>query len=140
MDERKRPTIGVGVVILQDDRILIVKRGKPPRQGQWSIPGGRQEWGETIKAAALREVQEETTLQVELLGLIDVVDAFFPDGAPSPSDHLTLIDYAAKVVDGTAEAADDIDDLRWATWEECNELIEWDETKRIIAKAREFFD
>src|SRR3954469_757311 len=72
------PVATVGVICLRGDQVLLIKRGNPPRQGQWSLPGGRLEYGETTRVAALRELAEETEVQAELLGLVDVVDGLFP--------------------------------------------------------------
>ena len=74
-----RPIVGVGTVVLDGDMVLMIQRGKPPRQGLWSLPGGAQELGETIHEAARREVREETGLEIEIFGLIDVVDSVRPD-------------------------------------------------------------
>ena len=75
----EQPVIAVGIVTFKDDKILMIRRGKPPRKGQWSIPGGKQKLGETWRAAAAREVKEETGIDIEILGLIDVVDAIIYD-------------------------------------------------------------
>ena len=74
-----RPIAGVGVVVLGAKGVLLVKRAKPPRQGQWSLPGGAQKLGETVFEAARRETLEETGLEIEVLGLIDVVDSIASD-------------------------------------------------------------
>jgi 8-oxo-dGTP diphosphatase len=78
-----RPTVGVGIVIVKGHQIVMIRRGQPPRKGEWSIPGGHQELGETVREAAVREALEETGLTVGNLKLIDVVDAFgkHPDGS-----------------------------------------------------------
>jgi len=88
-DARKnpdRPIVGVGVVVWRGDEFLLVKRGKEPKKGQWSIPGGAQQLGETVFAAATRDVKEETGLEVEICGLVDVVDGIMRDdkGAALP--------------------------------------------------------
>jgi 8-oxo-dGTP diphosphatase len=72
------PVPTVGVVCLRGAEVLLIRRGTPPRLNQWSLPGGRLEWGETLQVAALRELKEETSVDAELLGLIDVVDGVFP--------------------------------------------------------------
>lgn len=77
-----RPIAGVGVVVLRDDQVLMIRRGREPRLGQWSIPGGKQEVGETWRETATREVLEETGIEIEVIGIVDVVDAIIRDGDP----------------------------------------------------------
>ena len=89
-EEVRRPTPTVGVICFRGDEVLLIRRGKPPRMGDWSIPGGRLEWNEGVHACALRELLEETGVRAELLGLVDVIDGFFGD-----ERHYVLIDYAA---------------------------------------------
>ena len=138
MDGRKypsRPIVGVGVVILDADKILLIKRGKPPRAGTWSLPGGAQESGETLKEAAIREIYEETNLKVEIIGLIDIVDSIRRDKKGDTEYHYTLIDFAARVTGGALRAGDDAIDSHWFTLQEIKELDIWSETKRIIRMA-----
>ena len=77
-----RPIAGVGVVVLRDDQVLMIRRGREPRIGQWSIPGGKQELGETWQETAVREVREETGVEIDVIGIVDVVDAIVRDGDP----------------------------------------------------------
>jgi 8-oxo-dGTP diphosphatase len=77
-----RPIAGVGVVVLRDDQVLMIRRGREPRMGQWSIPGGKQELGETWQETAVREVREETGVEIDVIGIVDVVDAIIRDGDP----------------------------------------------------------
>ena len=138
MDDRRypsRPIVGVGVVILDADKVLLIKRGKPPRAGSWSLPGGAQESGETLKEAALREIYEETNLKVEIIGLIDIVDSIRRDKKGDAEYHYTLIDFAARVTGGALRAGDDAIDSHWFTPQEIKELDIWSETKRIIRMA-----
>ncbi len=134
-DYPDRPFVGVGVVIWRDDKVLLVKRGKAPRLNEWSIPGGAQHIGETLKAAALREVREETCLTIELKELIDVVDAIFPDQSGAVRNHYTLIDFSARWVSGEAAPGDDVSEIAWATLERLGEFDMWDETERIIRQS-----
>lgn len=144
----QRPVVGVGVVVLKDDQVLLIQRGKPPRVGQWSIPGGKQELGETWRDAAHREVMEETGLEIELVGLIDVVDAIVRQGddtAPSrsrvsdPSQpiryHYTLVDAAAVWKAGDPVAASDAAHAEWIPLARLGDYVLWDETVRIIHGA-----
>ena len=138
MDDRRypsRPIVGVGVVILDADKVLLIKRGKPPRAGTWSLPGGAQESGETLKEAAIREIYEETNLKVEIIGLIDIVDSIRRDKKGDTEYHYTLIDFAARVTGGALRAGDDAIDSHWFTLQEIKELDIWSETKRIIRMA-----
>lgn len=77
-----RPIAGVGVVVLRDDQVLMIRRGREPRMGQWSIPGGKQELGETWRETAKREIREETGVEIDVIGIVDVVDAIIRDGDP----------------------------------------------------------
>ena len=134
-----RPIVGVGTVVMDSDMVLMIKRGKPPRQGSWSLPGGAQELGETIREAARREVREETGLQIEIFGLIDVVDSVRSDADDKIEYHYTLIDLAGYSVGGTLMAGGDAQDCRWFTRTEINAMDIWSETKRIISLAADKF-
>ena len=130
-----RPIVGVGAVVLNGDRVLMIQRGNPPQQGSWSLPGGAQELGETIREAARREVREETGLEIEILGLIDVVDSVRLDAHKKIQYHYTLIDVAGYTTGGTLMAGGDAQDCRWFTQPEIDSMSIWSETKRIIALA-----
>lgn len=129
----KRPTAAVGVVCLRDAEVLLIRRGKPPRLGEWSLPGGRVEWGERLEAAALRELAEETGVTAEIAGLIDVVDGLF--GAPETEAHYVLVDYAARWVRGEPVAGDDAAEARFVPLDALDGLGLWSETLRIIREA-----
>jgi 8-oxo-dGTP diphosphatase len=133
----RRPEPGAGVVCLKGGEVLLIRRGKAPRAGEWSLPGGRVEWGESAPQAALRELREETGVEAELLGLLDVVDGAFkgPDGALQA--HYILIDYAARWTSGEPAAGDDAAEARFWPAAEAMALVRWSETRRIIALALE---
>lgn len=131
----ERPIVGVGVVVWRQDRFLLVRRGKEPNKGQWSIPGGAQKLGETVFAAAAREVREETGLDVDILALVDVVDGIMTDDAGVVVYHYTLVDVVAESLVGEPVAADDAADVGWFTLEDLHGLKLWTETQRIIRES-----
>jgi len=135
-DYPNRPLIGVGVVVFKGDRVLLVRRGKPPRQGQWSLPGGRQRLGERVRETARREVLEETGCQVEVTALLDVIDSINPDADGVPQYHYTLIDFLAEWQNGEASAGGDAAEVAWADPADLAAYDLWDETLRVIALAR----
>ena len=130
-----RPVVGVGVVVWHREQVLLVRRGKPPRVGHWSLPGGAQELGETIAAAARREVLEETGLVVEVGEVLAAVDMIERE-AGRVRYHSTLIDFSAEAAGPELRPGGDAADARWFTPEEVAALGLWSETVRIIELAR----
>ena len=131
-----RPIPAVGVVCFRGEDVLLIRRGTPPRQGEWSLPGGRIEPGEPVQAAALRELREETAVEAEIVGLVDVVDAFFNNRAGDLiTQHYVLVDYAARWVSGIPIAGDDAAEARFFHQSELSSLNLWDETLRVIDAA-----
>lgn len=131
-----RPLVGVGAVIIGKLGVVLIKRGKPPRAGAWSLPGGAQKIGETVNDAARREILEETQLKAEIHGLIDVVDSIThaPDGRIQY--HYTLVDVFATVAPKAIPiAGGDAADAQWFAIEDLPELELWSETVRIIEQA-----
>lgn len=125
------PVPAVGVVCLRGEQVLLIRRGTPPRQGEWSLPGGRIEPGERAVDAALRELREETGVEAEIAGLIDVIDGVFPEAGR----HYVLIDYAARWISGEPVAGDDAVEARFVALDQVEALVNWSETRRIIALA-----
>lgn len=132
-----RPIVGVGAVIVKGDQIVLIKRGMPPREGEWSLPGGGVEVGETTRHAIKREIHEETGLSTDLGGIIDTVDFIERDKEGAVSFHYVLIDYIAFYRSGTLQAGSDADDVRFISFEDALALPLWDETKRIIRAAKD---
>ncbi len=131
-----RPIVGVGVVVWRGGRVLLVRRGNPPRAGSWSLPGGAQELGETVFEAARREVREETGLEIAVVEVVEVVDSIHRDDAGRVAYHYTLIDLVAVAAGGELAAADDAIDAVWANPDELPRFQLWSETARVIAKSQ----
>ena len=131
----KQPVVGVGVVVWHDDRVLLIKRGKPPRAGQWSLPGGAQKLGETLAETASREVREETGIEIELGDIIATLDLIDRDDAGLVRHHYTLVDFVAEGLETDLRAGDDAADARWFARADINDLGLWSETVRIIDLA-----
>lgn len=110
-----RPIVGVGAVIFQDDRVLLIRRGKEPAFGQWSIPGGAVMTGETLPEAVVREILEETHLQVEVLSLIKVLDRIFREPDGRVSYHYVLLDFLCRVKGGKLQSDSDALDARFVS-------------------------
>jgi mutator protein MutT len=132
-----RPLLGVGAVIVNGGRVLLVRRANPPLQGQWSIPGGLVETGETTRAAVIREIKEETGLTVEPLKLVEVFERIMPDISGRVQYHFVLIDYLCRVLAGESSAGSDVSELRWAGLDELEELAVAPETAAVIRKVIE---
>ena len=133
-----QPLIGVGVVVWRDDKVLLIRRGKPPRQGQWSLPGGLQKLGETVFETARREVMEETGVEIRVLELTDVVDLIERDDADGRVHyHYTLVDVVAGWLRGEAAPGSDAAEVAWAGLEALPRYRLWSETERVIRRAHQ---
>lgn len=128
-----QPVIGVGAVLICKGKILLEKRKGEPGRGKWSIPGGLVELGERIEETVIREVKEETGLDVESPELIDVVDNISVDDDGRVRYHFVIVDYFVKLKGGTLKAADDAEELRWVAF---NQVEKYDLTKTF----RGFFE
>ncbi|WP_226635427.1 NUDIX hydrolase [Brevundimonas poindexterae] len=129
------PVAAVGVICLRGDEVLLIRRGRPPRLGEWSLPGGRVEPGETVRDAALRELREETGVEAELGPLVDVVDGLFPEDGR----HYVLIDFAARWTAGEPVAGDDAAEARFWPVKDIAARVAWSETVRVIRMAADLF-
>jgi ADP-ribose pyrophosphatase YjhB (NUDIX family) len=132
-----RPFVGVGVVVLKDDSVLLIRRSKPPRQGEWSLPGGSQHLGERVAETAAREVREETGVEIGTPRFLEVIDSIVPDDEGRVRFHYTLIDFYARWRSGDARADDDAAEAKWVPLAELDSLGLWDKTREIIGKAVE---
>jgi 8-oxo-dGTP diphosphatase len=138
----QQPLVGVGAVIVEDGRVLLIKRGKAPLLGEWSIPGGMLELGETLRQGAEREALEETGLVVRATDLLGVFDRIVPDSIVSnpakPNEnkrilyHYVLIDFLCRRISGDVLAAGDAADARWFTPDEVAALRLAADTAEVV--------
>ncbi|HMH01165.1 MAG TPA: NUDIX hydrolase, partial [Terriglobales bacterium] len=126
------PLVGVGAVILDQGRVALVKRRFPPLAGEWSIPGGRLEIGETLREGIIREVREETGLTVEPAELLGVYDRLLRDEAGRILYHYVLIDFLCRRLAGELQAGGDADDARWFSQEEIGKTSLLEDTAEVI--------
>jgi 8-oxo-dGTP diphosphatase len=129
------PLVGVGAVIIENARVLLVKRAHPPLQAQWSIPGGVLEIGELVREAAIREAREETGLIVEPADLLGVYDRVLRNPEQRVQYHYVLIDFLCRRVGGELQAASDAAEVRWFTREELPTLKLAEDTQDVIRKG-----
>lgn len=140
--ENRHPIPAVAAIIVEDGRILLVKRGVEPSKGKWSIPGGSVEWGESLTDALRREVREETGLEIEVDGIAGIFDLIIQPSADSsqPSAdraeafHYIIVDYFAHPVGGELSPGDDASDARWVP---VHELGDYDLSDHLRERLRE---
>ena len=134
-----QPVVGVGGVVISGDRALLIRRGSEPLKGAWSIPGGRLELGETIAEGVVRELREETGLDVRVLGLIEVFERIFHDeAAPAsapPRYHFVILDYLCEVVSGEPRAGSDVTELAWAREKDLGQYSLTPTATRVLRQA-----
>jgi 8-oxo-dGTP diphosphatase len=131
------PLVGVGAIIIEDKRVVLVKRAHPPLENQWSIPGGVLEVGEFVREAAMREAREETGLTVEPGELLGVYDRILRDPTERVEYHYVLIDFLCRRVAGKLAAASDATEVRWFSREELPDLNLAEDTQDVICKGFE---
>ena len=132
-----RPVVSVGAVVIQDDRVLLVKRAHEPLKGAWSLPGGVVEIGESLRQALIREVREETCLDVEVGAVIEVLDRISRDEADRVEYHYVIVDYLCRAVGGALACASDADDARWVSRGELASYALTPALTAVIARAFE---
>ncbi len=148
-----RPVVGVGGVVIENGRALLIRRGSEPLLGQWSIPGGTLELGESLEQGVVRELKEETGLSVRIIEMIEVFDRIYEDDArisggeslgssnpatakkKGPRFHYVIIDYLCERIDGEAKAGSDVTDVAFATEDEFSKYGLTETATRILRKA-----
>jgi 8-oxo-dGTP diphosphatase len=139
----EQPMVGVGGVVIDNGRALLIRRGGPPMQGEWSIPGGMLELGETLTQGVARELAEETGLEVNVLDIIEVLERIFPavpgaDGTPGgarPQYHFVILDYLCEARGGTLRAGSDAIEFAWAREDELAKFELTVAATRVLRKA-----
>ena len=138
----ERPIVGVGGVIIENGSALLIRRGSEPLRGEWSIPGGTLELGESLQQGVARELLEETGLEVRVLELIEVFDRIFPhDGAPPPESshkprfHFVIVDYLCERISGEPRAGSDVTDVAFASENELGQFHLTETATRVLKRA-----
>ena len=138
----ERPVVGVGGVLIHKGRALLVRRGSEPLRGEWSIPGGTLELGETLVEGVARELLEETGLLVRVLGQIEVIERIYPGKSgrankrkKRPRFHYVIVDYLCERVSGKPRAGSDVTDVAFAREEELGKFHLTETAQRILRKA-----
>ncbi len=133
-----RPFVGVGAVIVDDGRVVLVKRGMPPLKGEWSLPGGAVEIGETLEACVAREIAEETGLDVEVGPVIEVFDRITHDASGRVQFHYVLVDYLCwPTGGGDLRASSDVDDVALVPVSDLERYALTEKATAVIARALE---
>jgi 8-oxo-dGTP diphosphatase len=137
-----RPVVGVGGVVIERGRALLIKRGSEPLLGEWSIPGGTLELGESLQQGVARELLEETGLEVQVLDMIEAFDRIFLDPAATkaadrsrPKYHYVIVDYLCQRLTGEAQAGSDVTDIAYATEEELENFHLTSTAMRVLRRA-----
>jgi 8-oxo-dGTP diphosphatase len=118
----EHPKVAVGAVIIHDNRVLLVKRGKPPAEGEWAIPGGNVELGETLQQAAEREILEETGVTILAKEIVYTFESIHKDRDGNIMFHYVILDFDADYISGTPEPHDDALAVKWAAPEDSKKL------------------
>ena len=130
------PLVGAGVVVFDErGRVLLVQRGRPPRAGQWGIPGGMLELGERLVDAAAREVQEECSIEIAIGGVAGIFEPVTRDEEGRIEYHYVVIDYWARYVSGEAQAGDDAAGVAWVTMDAIDEYMLMPDSLQVVRNA-----
>ncbi len=131
----ERPIVGVGAVVLDAGKVLLVRRGQEPLRGEWSLPGGAVEVGEKLTEAVRREILEETGLTIRVGEIVEVLDRILRDAAGRVEYHYVLVDFLCRAESGRLEAANDVTEARWVERLDLPQYRLRPETLRVIEKA-----
>jgi 8-oxo-dGTP diphosphatase len=132
-----RPILGVGAIVIRDGSALLVRRGRPPRKGSWSLPGGRVELGERLEEALAREVLEETGIRVAVGSLSGLYEYIERDEDDRVVHHYVVADYRCRFLEGEPQASSDVDEARFVPTSELQSYALNDEALRMIREALE---
>jgi 8-oxo-dGTP diphosphatase len=132
----ERPIVAVGGVIFDGERVLLIKRANEPSRGEWSLPGGAVEVGESLEAALAREVREETCLDVTVGPVVAVLDRIRRDDVDRVEYHYVIVDYLCRPQGGTATCGSDADEVRWALLDDLASFHLTPSVVAVIEKAR----
>jgi 8-oxo-dGTP diphosphatase len=133
----RMPVLSVAGVVLANNKVLLVKRGRPPAKGIWSIPGGAVEVGESVQEALVREIMEETGIRVEVGPLVEVVERILPDAEGRIEYHYVILDYLCTAEPMKPRAGSDAADARWVDFEELNKAELTPDTEAVVLRARD---
>jgi len=138
----ERPVVGIGGVIIDQGRTLLIRRGSEPLRGEWSIPGGTLELGETLEEGVARELLEETGIKVRVIEIIEVFDRIYADDGTilaqaqkKPRFHYVIVDYLCERIEGDPRAGSDVTDVAFAREEELSKYRLTETATRILKKA-----
>ncbi len=131
----EQPIVGVGAVVLKGDQVLVIRRANEPDRGRWAIPGGGVEVGETLAAAARREVAEECGVDVRIGDVSALYDLILPDAQGRTRFHYVLVHFCAYYQGGEIQTGSDSLEARWATWDEIQSLDMPDRVRQLIGRA-----
>ena len=138
MSVSRQPVLAVGGILIEEDKVLLVLRAHEPARGQWAIPGGKVKIGESLEQALIREIREETGLNVEVSTLVTVFERIDRDSAGEVRLHYVVLDYEVRRTGGRLHAADDALQVRWFGRDELNNNDVTDSTRELLQKKYNF--
>ncbi|MHC1627962.1 MAG: NUDIX hydrolase [Candidatus Nezhaarchaeales archaeon] len=130
-----RPLVGVGVLVVHEDKVLLIKRRMDPDKGLWAIPGGLVNLGEKIRDAAAREVLEETGVKVNIKRLIDVVDKIVLDDQGRVKYHFVIVDFEGEAMNHNLNASPEVEEAKWMSKEEIKNIELSETTKDLLVRV-----